>query len=203
MSGFSASGLWPFDPEKVINRGTIKVEPIDLTTPLKIANIRSTVSQLPMTPHSRAVVQESLDYLETKVVKYWVIEPNTHGVKSLRSGTQVKPRSQKQIKGPRTLDWVYIEREKARIAAAETPDAEKAIHCEAVKLVKELKAQHAIEAAAEAGTAGQRKRGGHGTRARGGDRIAHFRLARRQKFDADGADLQRLQRAMGFLKISG
>ena len=117
ISGFSASGLWPFDSEKVINRGTIKVEqPAHLTTPahltstpLKVANIRSTVSQLPMTPHSHAIVQESLDYLETKVVKYRVIEPNTHGVKELWSGTRVKLRSQKQIKGPQTLDRAYIE----------------------------------------------------------------------------------------------
>ena len=173
MSGFSASGLCPFDPEKVISRGTIKVEQPALTTPLKVANIGSTVSQLPMTPHSRAVVQESLDYLETKVVKYRVIEPNTHGVKSLRSGTQVKPRSQKHIKGPRTLDRAYIEQEKARTAAAETRDAEKAAHREAVKLAKELKAQQAIEAAPEPQTV---TRGGTSIRARGGARIARLGL---------------------------
>ena len=60
MSGFSDSGLWPFDLEKVINGGTIKVEPthVTMSTTLKVATIRSIVSQLPMTPHSRAVVQE-------------------------------------------------------------------------------------------------------------------------------------------------
>ena len=91
----------------------------------------------------------------------------------------MKPRSQKQIKGPRTLDRAYIEQEKARIAAAETQDAEKAAHCEAVKLAKELKAQQGVEAAKE----GQAKRGGHGTRVRSGAGIARLRLARRQKFD--------------------
>ena len=62
-----------------------------------------------MTPHSRAIIQESFDYLENKVVKYRVIEPNSHGVKDLRSGNQIKLRLQKQIKGPRTLDRAYIE----------------------------------------------------------------------------------------------
>ena len=68
-----------------------------------------------------------------------VIEPNSHGVKELRSGTQVKPRSQKQIKGPRKLDRAYITQDKARIAAAEARDAEKAAHHEAIKLARELK----------------------------------------------------------------
>ena len=200
MSGFSDSGLLPFNSERVINRGTIKVEqPADLTTLLNVANIRSTVSQLPMTPHSRAVVQESLDFMETKVVKYLIIEPNSHGVKSLRSGTQVKPRSQKHIKGPRILHRAYIEQAKARIAAAETRDAEKAANREAVKLAKQLKAQQAIEAAREHQTA---TRGGPSIRARGGARIARFRLSRQQRFNADGADLQRLQRAMAFMKLS-
>ena len=56
LSGFAASGLWPFQPEKVINRSSIKTEPVDLTTPLKVATIRSTISQLAMTPHSRSIV---------------------------------------------------------------------------------------------------------------------------------------------------
>lgn len=186
----------------MINRGlTIKVEqPTHLTTPLKVTYIRSTVSQLHMTPHSRAMGPESLDYLETRVVKYRVIEPNSHGVKELRSATKVEPRSQKQMKGPRTLDRAYITQEKARIVAAEARDAEKAAHCEAIKLVKKLKVQQAIEAAKEPRTAG---RGGHSTRAHGGARIARFRLARRLKFDTDDADLQRLERAMSFLAISG
>ena len=186
----------------MINRGlTIKVEqPTHLTTPLKVTYIRSTVSQLHMTPHSRAMGPESLDYLETRVVKYRVIEPNSHGVKELRSATKVEPRSQKQMKGPRTLDRAYITQEKARIVAAEARDAEKATHCEAVKLAKELKAQQAIEAAEEPRTA---EKGGHSTRAHGGARIARSRLARRLKFDIDDADLQRLERAMSFLAISG
>ena len=111
----------------------------------------------------------------------------------------MKPQSQKQIKGPRTLDQVYIEQEKARIAAAETRDAEKAAHREAVKLAKELKAQQAVEAAKE----GQAKRGGHSTCVWSGARIARLRLARRQKFDTDNADLQRLERAMSFLTVCG
>ena len=139
-----------------------------------------------MTPHSRAVIQESLDYLETKVVKYRVIQPNTHGVKELQSSTQVKLRPQKHIKGPQTLDREYIEQEKARIVAAETRDVEKATHREAVKLAEELKAQQDMEAAKEPQAA---KRGGHGTCARGGARIAHLSLARRQKFNTDNADL--------------
>ena len=84
--------------------------------------------------------------------------------------------------------------------AAETRNAEKAAYREAVKLEKELKAQQAIQAAKEPQAA---KRGGHGTRARGGARIARFRLARRQKFDTDDADLQRLERAMSFLTVCG
>ena len=129
-----------------------------------------------------------------------MIEPNSHGVKVLRSGNQVKPRSQKQIKGPRTLDRAYIEREKARIAAADARDAEKAAHREAVRLAKELKAQQSIEAAKEPQSA---KRGGRTARGRGGGRIARFRLARRQKFDTEEADLDRLARAMTFMTISG
>ena len=47
------------------------------------------------------------------------------------------------------------------------------------------------------------KKGGHGTHARGGARIARLRLARWQKFDPDDADLQRLELAMSFLTVSG
>ena len=98
------------------------------------------------------------------------------------------------------MDRPYIEWEKTRIAAAETRDAEKAAHHEAVRLAKELKAQQGIEAAKEPQGA---KRGGRTARGRGGARIARFRLARRQKFDTEGADLDRLARAMTFLTVSG
>ena len=60
--------------------------------------------------------------------------------------------------------------------------------------------QQAIEAANESQTA---KRGSHSTRACGGARIARSRLAMRLKFDTGDADLQRLERAMSFLAISG
>ena len=160
LSGFKASGIHPFCPEEVLNHavikeeaGLIKQEPGVIkqeaeagptsSTPLKVANIRSTVSKLSMTPHSRAIVQESLIYLESKVVQYRVIEPNSQGVKVLRSNKQPKPRSQKQIKGPRTLDRAYIEQEKARIAAMEVLEAEKAANRKARKLAKELKAKEA------------------------------------------------------------
>ena len=98
-----------------------------------------------MTPHSHSVVQEPLTYLENKVIQYRVIEPNSLGVKQLRSNKEVKPRSQKQIKGPRTLDRAYIEAEKARIAAAEVLEVEKAAKCDARKLAKEIKAAKAKE----------------------------------------------------------
>ena len=155
LSGFKASGIWPFCPDKVVVKqeaeiikqeptgpGLIKheIEVGPATTPIKVANIRSTVSKLSMTPYSRSIVQESLVYLESKVVQYRVIEPNTQGVKVLRSNKQVKPHSQKQIKGPRTLDRAYIEQEKARIAAVEVLEAEKAANREARKSAKELKA---------------------------------------------------------------
>ena len=93
-----------------------------------------------MTPYSRSIVQESLEYLESKVVQYRVIQPNSKGVKVLSSNKQVKRRSQKQIKGSRTLDRAYIEQEKARIAAAEVLEMEKAVNREARQLAKELKA---------------------------------------------------------------
>ena len=89
-----------------------------------------------MTPHSRSVAQESLTYLECKVSQYRVSELNSLGVKQLRSNKEVKPRSQKQIKGPRTLDRTYIEAEKARIAAAEILGAEKAAKCDTRKLAR-------------------------------------------------------------------
>ena len=124
-------------------------QPAHLTTPLKVANIRSTVSQLAMTPHSRAVVQESLDYLETKLVKYRMGSKNFGPVPKWSRGTQVKPRSPKTNKGPPDIRPGIHRARKARIAAAETQDTEKAAHREAVKLAKELKAQQAIEAAKE------------------------------------------------------
>ena len=98
-----------------------------------------------MTPHSRSVAQESLTYLECKVSQYRVSELNSLGVKQLRSNKEVKPHSQKQIKGPRTLDQAYIEAEKAVIAAAEVLEAEKVAKRDARKLAKEIKAAKAKE----------------------------------------------------------
>ena len=74
-----------------------------------------------------------------------MIDPSSQALKKLRSGKTVKPRSQKQIKDPRACDRAYIERERARIAAAEALAAEKAVSREA----KELKAEEVQEAAGE------------------------------------------------------
>ena len=137
-----------------------------------------------MTPHSRAILQETLIYFESKVIQHRVIEPNSL---ELRSGKRAKPRSQKQIKGLRTLDRAYIEQDKARVAAAEVLEAEKVANREARRLAKELKAMKAKEAA----NASKQTRGGsQAARGRGRGHIARSRTSRRSKYDAEGADLK-------------
>ena len=80
-----------------------------------------------MTPHSRVeILQKSLGYRECKIIQHRVVEQNSLEVKELRSGKQVKPRLQKQIQGPQTLERAYVEQEKTRIAATKALMAEKA-----------------------------------------------------------------------------
>ena len=69
-----------------------------------------------------------------------------------------------------------------------------------MRLAKELKAQKGIEAAQEPQSS---KRGGKTARGHGGVRIAWFRLARRQKFKTEEADLDSLTQAMTFMTMSG
>lgn len=64
-----------------------------------------------MTLNSRLILQESLGYLESKIVQYRIAEPKSLGIKELRTGKQVKAHSQKQLQGPRTLDRNYVEQE--------------------------------------------------------------------------------------------
>ena len=119
LSGFEASGIWPLCLEKVSDRyQDLKEETAKPTpsTPFKIDSMREEALNLNMTPHSREILQKSLGYLASKVVQYRVIEPNSSGVKELRTGKQIKPRSQKQLQGPRTLDRAYVEEERTRIA---------------------------------------------------------------------------------------
>ena len=140
MSGFEASGIWPFCPDKVVdryqgeNKEIAKPTP---STPFKVDSIREEALNLNMTPHSRQILQKSLGYLESKIVQYRVIEPNSLGVKELRTGKQIKPRSQKQLQAPRTLDRAYVEEERTRIADAAALAAEKIENREARKLAKE------------------------------------------------------------------
>ena len=126
-----------------------------------------------MTPHSRQILPQLLGYLESKIVQYWVVEPKPLGVKELRTGKQVKPRS---------LDRAYIKREKVRIAAAKALMAEKA----AKTLAKEPKAKERAEISKAT------KRGAQGARGRGRVNMAQSRTARQPKYNAEGVDLQRL-----------
>ena len=153
-----------------------------------------------MTPHSHSVVQEPLTYLENKVIQYRVIEPNSLGVKQLRSNKEVKPRSQKQIKGPRTLDRAYIEAEKARIAAAEVLEAEKVAKRDARKLAKEIKAAKAKEH--QEGLTRIRE-GTQDPRGCGHANLVRSRASRNSKYNAEGADLRRLELGMTFLGLCG
>ncbi|RPB18388.1 hypothetical protein L211DRAFT_874880 [Terfezia boudieri ATCC MYA-4762] len=153
-----------------------------------------------MTPYFREKLQQSLGYLGSKIVQYRVIDPNSLGVKELRSNKRVKPRSQKQIQGVRSLDRAYIEEEKARIAAAAAEKAEKAANREARRLAIEQKEKEAKKRA----EALKKARGGtKATRGRGRGNIARSRTARRSKYEAEGADMHRLETAMSFLSLCG
>ena len=88
---------------------------IDSTTPIKVAKLHKHLSELAFTPHTRAIVEEYSGY----------VDPTSDTLKVLRSGTVVKPRSMKQLQGPRTLDGAYVNREKARIAKPEVEKVEK------------------------------------------------------------------------------
>ena len=125
LSGFEASGIWSFCPEKVVDRHYATEEPTQPapSTPFKVDSIREEALGFNMTPHSREKLQKSLGYLESKI----------------------KPRSQKQLQGPRTLGRAYVEEEKARIAAATAPAAKKAADREANRLAREQKAKEAKE----------------------------------------------------------
>lgn len=100
-----------------------------------------------MTPNSHEILYSAPGYMESKIVQSRVVEPSSLEVKELHSNKQVKPRSQKQLQGPRSLDRAYIKKEKARIAAATVLVAEKAVNREARKLAKEQKAKEAKERA--------------------------------------------------------
>ena len=92
--------------------------------------------------------------MESKIVQYQVVEPNSLRVEGLRSGKQVKARSQKHVQGPRTLDRAYVEQEKAHIAAAEALEVEKTTNREARRLAKEQKAKEARDRAEASTKAG-------------------------------------------------
>ena len=110
------------------------------------------------------------------------------------------PRSQKQIKGPRTLDRAYIEQEKARIAAAEALEIEKAANREARKIAKELKAE---EAKKQPKVIKVKSKGTKSVRKPGSAKIARSRVTRRLKYDAEGADIRRLEVGVSFLSLCG
>ena len=112
-----------------------------------------------------------------------MVDPTLQGLKQLRNGKKLEPRPQKQIKGPRTLDQSYIVQERARVAATEALEAEKAIDAKGLAEVR--KATHR--------SAQGRDRGN----------IARSRTARRSKYDAEGADLHRLESAMSFMAVCG
>jgi len=153
-----------------------------------------------MTPHSRQILQKSLGYLESKIVQYRVIEPNSLGVKELRTGKQIKPRSQRQLQAPQTLHRAYVKEEKTRIANAAALAAEKVENREARKLVKEQKAKEAKERAEVMKKA---REGAQAARGRGGAKLARSRTARQSKYDAEGADMRRLETAMSVLSLCG
>jgi len=72
------------------------------STPLKVANMRSTLSRLTITPNSRAIMDDGLIHLEKKVVHTQVIDPVSQGLKHLRNDKKIKPRSTKQLR------WLHI-----------------------------------------------------------------------------------------------
>ena len=138
--------------------------------------------------------------MESKIVQHRVVEPSSLGVKELRSNKQVKPRSQKHIQGPRTLDRAYIEKEKARIAAATAVAEEKAANRETKKLAKKQKAKEVKE---RAEALKKTRENAQVARRRGCAKIARSRTIRHSKYDAEGADMQRLETAMSFLSLCG
>ncbi|KAF8433119.1 hypothetical protein BGX38DRAFT_1290644, partial [Terfezia claveryi] len=199
-------GIWPLRPEEVLDRvaakNAIAISFLDppatqaLSTPVKVASIRSTLSKLTMTPHSRATVEEGLNHLKKRVIQYQVIDPASQGLKQLRNGKKVKPRSTKRIQGPHTLDRAYIESEKARIATASALEAGKAANREARRLAKEKKDKEVKEVPVRS----KSTRGGAlGTRGRGRGKIARLRATKRSKFDTEEADLRRLENTMSFM----
>ena len=105
-------------PEEVLERTSqrlLTLPAIDSTTPIKVAKLHKHLSELAFTPDTRTVVEEYSGY----------IDPTSDTLKVLHSGTVVKPRSMKQLQGPRTLDGAYVDRKKARIAKQEVEKVEK------------------------------------------------------------------------------
>jgi len=119
LGGYEATGIWPLRPEEVLDRVTAAEVfsnlPSSLSTPVKLASMRSALANSATTPHSRAIVDEGIiNHLVKRIIQYWVIDPACHGLKQLRNGRKVKLRSTKHIQGPRSLNRDYIESEKAR-----------------------------------------------------------------------------------------
>ena len=86
LSGFEASGIWPLRPEEVLDRSTTSTTTtVTISIPLKVANMRSTLSRLTMTPNSRAIMDDGLILyiLKKKVVHTQVIDPVSQGLKHL------------------------------------------------------------------------------------------------------------------------
>ena len=63
LSGFGASGIWPFCPEKVVDRHYATEEPTQPapSTLFKVDSIREEALSFNMTPHSREKLQKSQD----------------------------------------------------------------------------------------------------------------------------------------------
>jgi len=153
-----------------------------------------------MTPYSREKLQKSLGYMESKIVQCQVSDLNSLGVKELCSNKRIKPPSTKQLQGPRTLDRAYIEEEKARIAAAAALAAKKAAEQEIPMLAKE---QNAKETQERAGVSKKSRESTKATRGRGGTKTSRSRTSKQAKYEAEGADLRRLEIAMSFLTLCG
>jgi len=86
LSGFEVSGIWPLQSEVALNHGKAadtdtssgQELPVELSTPLRMANIRTSLKKLtsmPMSPYSQAVIHESVEYLE-KVIQHRILEPS-------------------------------------------------------------------------------------------------------------------------------
>ena len=200
LSGFQATGIWPLWPEEVLEQKTMTTTTTTLiSTPIKVSQLRKDLSQLTLTPYSRAIINEYGQYIEKKLVQYRTVDPSSNMLKVLRSGTMVKPRSMKQLQGPRTLDRAYVKCEKARIAKQEVE-----------KLVKVAKAeeramQRAAKAAerAQATTGAAKAQGGTRGRGQGGGRVRTSRVLRQKKFCAEEGEIDRIEREMSFLQLCG